>query len=323
MSDFCLAPIVLFVYNRPWHTEKTLMALKNNVLAPESNLYIYSDGEKHDSTEEERKKINEVRKIIRTEKWCKNVTITEFRQNQGLSASIINGVTKVLNQYDKIIVLEDDLVTSKYFLNYMNGSLDHYAERKSVFSVSGFCPPPGKLNIPPDYSYDVFVSLRNSSWGWGTWKDRWEKVDWSMSYFDLLSADRQLVNAFNRGGKDLFPYLVNQYKHNIDSWAIRFAFTQFSEHAVTICPCISYVNNIGMDGSGKHSSIYTGYENDLLNSVSNPIFLDILYEDKRIINNLFSSFSLKKRSLIKRLINRISRQITDKNIFVLKEKVYH
>ena len=127
-----LAPIVLFVYDRPWHTHQTLEALKSNLLAENSLLIIYSDGPKEEATDEQLSNIKEVRKLIREKKWCGQVEIIESDCNKGLAASIINGVTKVVNEFGEIIVLEDDLVTSKGFLKYMNDCLELYASEETV-----------------------------------------------------------------------------------------------------------------------------------------------------------------------------------------------
>ena len=136
-----LAPIVLFVYNRPWHTEQTLNALMQNELADQSVLYIYADGPKENATEEQLKKIEEVRHVIRTKKWCKEVHIIESEKNKGLADSIINGVTEIVNKYGKVIVLEDDIVTSKGFLKYMNEALELYKEEDKVYHISGYMFP--------------------------------------------------------------------------------------------------------------------------------------------------------------------------------------
>ena len=130
-----LAPIVLFVYNRPWHTKQTIEALRKNELAKDSNLFIYSDEAKND---EARKSVYEVREYIDTIDGFKNITIIKREKNFGLASSIIDGVTKIINKYGKVIVLEDDLITSAYFLNFMNAGLDAFKNRDDIFSITGF-----------------------------------------------------------------------------------------------------------------------------------------------------------------------------------------
>jgi len=319
-----LAPIVLFVYNRPWHTEQTLNALMQNEQALESTLYIYCDGVKENSTEDQRQKIIDVRNVIRTKKWCKEVYIIESEFNKGLADSIIQGVSEVLSKHAKVIVLEDDLVTSKYFLVYMNSGLEYYKYKKTVYSISADRPAYNLFQIPEDYEYDVFVSLRSYSYGWATWIDRWECVDWSLDSIVEYLNKPYLMQAFNRGGEDLNKMLIMQRDNKIDSWAIRFVFAHFMNHAVAILPCISYIDNIGCDGSGIHSGEKgLSYRKDTSLATKYPSFLDVLYEDKRIINSFYSAYYPKKRPVWKKMMNRICRILRGKNIFIIKKKVYN
>ncbi|MDD3320926.1 MAG: glycosyl transferase [Paludibacter sp.] len=320
-----LAPIILFVYNRPLHTEKTLNALKNNNLASESVLYIYCDGPKKEATAETVQLINEVRSVIKRDKWCKEVYVIERHENKGLANSVIMGVSEVIQKHEKVIVLEDDLITSPFFLNYMNESLDFYMNYNSVFSVSADRPPINKLQIPANYTYDVFASIRNYSYGWGTWINRWEKVDWEMKLLPALLENNAMKNAFNRGGDDLSVMLQMQQNKQIDSWSIRFTFAHFIQHSVSIMPCKSYVQNIGMDGSGMHckaTNIIPSNTNFEIPDSRSFKFLDCIYEDDRIINEFYSFYTTKKRPLWQKIINRISRMLGGKNVFVIKKKIY-
>lgn len=318
-----LAPIVLFVYNRPWHAEQTLNALMQNELASESTLYIFADGPKNNASSEQLNKITEVREIIRSKQWCKEVIIVESEQNKGLANSIIAGVTEVINKHEKVIVLEDDLLTSPYFLKYMNEALNFYENYPAVFSISANRPPLNAMEIPSDYEYDVFVSLRSYSTGWATWKDRWEKIDWSMQKLDNFLMHPFQVKALNRGGDDMTKLLLMQRDGKIDSWAMRFGFAHFIHHAVAILPCISYVDNIGFDGTGTHSGIVKDtYRNNLSLAKKNIRFLDIIYEDERIINAFYNAFCSKKRPFWQKGINFLCRKLGKNPIYVIKKKVY-
>jgi hypothetical protein len=317
-----LSPIILFTYNRPQHTMITLQALAKNELASESTLFIYCDGPKPDASSETQHAIQEVRKIVRQNPWCREVHIIENDYNKGLANSIKTGIGDVLQNFERIIVIEDDLITSPSFLNYMNEALDYYENRKTVFSISGYNLPPGKLPIPDDYPYDVYVSLRNSSWGWATWKDRWEQVDWELTAFEEISANKNMMAAFNRGGEDVFPMLSAQKSGALNIWSIQFTLAHFVNHSVSISPVVSYVDNIGLDSSGEHCNPDTSLKNYTLNENPHPKFLDVLYEDKRIINSYYSAFYPSKRPVWKKTVNRISRMLGGKNLFLLKRKVY-
>ena len=335
-----LAPIIVFAYNRLGHLQQTLDALSRNVYAGESELYIYCDGPKvmsegvNELTNERIKESNA--RVEKTQSFAKQYAIEATKQgkfkavhvvcsekNKGLANSIIGGVTDVINKHGRAIILEDDLLTSPYFLKYMNEALDKYESYPSVFSISANRPPVGKMAIPADYEYDVFVSLRPFSTGWATWKDKWERIDWSLDYLnDFLKHSKQ-IKAFNRGGDDLTNMLCLQRDHKIDSWAIRLSFQLFYHHAVAILPCIPYVDNIGFDGTGIHSgNDEHDYRNNVNLAPANPRMPDVIYEDARIINAFANCYSRAKRPLWQKAINSIYRKLGKQVPFVIKKKIY-
>ncbi|MBA4058401.1 MAG: hypothetical protein C0490_27025, partial [Marivirga sp.] len=160
-----LAPIVLFVYNRPQHTLKTLEALAKNDLANESILYVYADGPKEHGQNE---LTEEVERVVKGRLWCKELIFIKREINIGLAENISRGVTEVINRHGKIIVLEDDIVTSLYFLRYMNDALNVYEKEDRVMEVSAFMFPV-KETLP-----ETFFCCINLCWGWGTWKRAWD-----------------------------------------------------------------------------------------------------------------------------------------------------
>jgi hypothetical protein len=241
-----LAPIVVFVYNRLWHTKQTLEALQKNELASESELYIYCDNSKN---AEGRKSVDEVRNYVDSIVGFKKVTIIKREKNWGLSNSIIDGVTSIVNKYGKIVVFEDDLVTSPYFLKFMNNALTVYENRQDIFSISGYTYP---FSIPENYASNTFIFYRSSSWGWAIWKDRWNRIDFDVADYDKTLHSRKLQEKFNRGGADLFNMLRKQMNGEVNSWAIRFAFSHSTNDAFGLFPSKSLVQNIGHDNSGTH-----------------------------------------------------------------------
>ena len=244
-------PIILFVYNRPWHTQQTVEALQKNELATESDLYIFSDGPKANATEEQKEKIRQVREYIHHISGFKSVTISEKEKNCGLANSVIAGVTEIINKFGKVIVVEDDLVTSRYFLKFMNEALDFFENDERIFSVSGYNYSDKKMKIPKSYKDDIYLSYRNESWGWGTWIDRWAKVDWEVADFKEFCENPEIQKAFNRGGADMTGMLKAQMERKIDSWAIRFDYALFKNNCFNIKPVKSLVYNIGLT-SGTH-----------------------------------------------------------------------
>jgi GT2 family glycosyltransferase len=254
-----LAPIVLFVYNRPWHTEETLKALMLNELADESVLYIYCDGPKKNTSPEDISKIKEVRQVIRKKKWCKEVAIIESDINLGLANSILKGVTDVVNKYGKIIVLEDDIVVTQDFLYYMNKSLHIFENKKNVYHINGFNNESNLQYLLDDYYFLNFMSC----WGWATWIDRWSQLNLDFNYFyDKLLIDEKAMSRFNYGKTLSFDnQLEANIKGEIKTWAILWYATVNFNKGLCLTPKYSLVNNIGMDGSGVHCSENVFYNN--------------------------------------------------------------
>ncbi|GAA0486560.1 glycosyltransferase [Salinibacillus aidingensis] len=292
------APIILFVYNRPENTLKTLEALKNNNLAQESELYIYSDGPKK---HEDLKKVEEVRNIINDIKGFKSVYIYCYEENQGLANSVINGVTKVFKNYDKVIVLEDDLLTSKNFLTFINEALNFYKFDNDIWSISGYTP---NLSFPDSYQSNIYVSPRASSWGWGTWKDRWKLIDWDIKDYHEFKNNGKSRRLFNYAGNDLSPMLDDQIKGIIDSWAIRWCYNQFKLNKLTVYPRQSFVVNIGFDNDATHGSIgKSKYQVNLAEEYEGN--LERVKLDPEIINNFRKKYNLSFYNYIGRALKKI------------------
>ena len=244
MTD--LAPIVFFVYNRPKHTETVLNALKKNTLAKDSLLYVFSDAAKK---EKDFENVVKVREIINKIDGFKQVVVTEAETNIGCADSIISGITKVINEHGKAIIIEDDILTAPNFLEFMNEALNRYENDERTYSISGFVPNEKMADACKDF---VFLAYRNSSWGWGTWKDRWNSVNWDMPEWEKIKRDKNLWKKLQKGGQDA-PYLLKlQMEGFIDSWAIRFYSDNVLKDKYTVFPTKTFVRNIGLDGSGTH-----------------------------------------------------------------------
>lgn len=266
-----LAPIILFVYNRPEHTQKTLDSLMLNELAQESTLYIFSDAPK---SEKDIDKVNKVRKIITSLSGFENIQIIKRDKNFGLAKSVISGVTEVINHFGKAIVLEDDIVTSPNFLKFMNDALEFYKDDKKVYSISGYAYP---IIIPESFMDQVYISSRPSSWGWATWKDRWEKAVWNPENIFSINNKTELRNLMDKGGKDLAPMLNKSIEGKINSWAVKWAFTHLKNESYCLYPIHSYVKNIGTDASGTNFNKSTSkYNVETYNGDENTKFTNDL-----------------------------------------------
>jgi len=241
------APIALFVYNRPEVTQRTVNSLRENGLASQSDLFVFSDGAK---SEIGATAVGQVRKYIRTVEGFRSVTIIERERNWGLASSVINGVTEMCNQFGRVIVMEDDLLTTSDFLAFINQALKRYETDPRIFSVSGFN---FGFKGPENYPYDAFCFYRSSSLGWGTWKSRWDKSDWKIADYYSFQMDKKQQRQFNRGGDDLSSMLALQMHGRIDSWAIRWAFMHFKQNAWALLSFRPRVFHIGSGRSATNS----------------------------------------------------------------------
>jgi hypothetical protein len=245
-STRTFTPIVIFTYRRT--IDKLIESLQNNHLAPMSDLYIFSDGYKSQKDKED---VLAVRESLKKIEGFKNITLYESEYNKGLASSIIHGVSTIINQYEKIIVLEDDLIVSNNFLDYMNDALDFYQDNHSIWSISGYSP---KLECLQEYQEDIYLSYRCNSWGWSTWKSRWDKIDWDIKDWKSFKDNKQEVNQFNIAGNDMYAMLEAQMSGKIDSWAIRWCYNQFKYNSYTIYPKESKIQNFGFDSKGTHNN---------------------------------------------------------------------
>jgi len=282
-----LSPIILFVYNRPEHTRQTINALKSNDLAKDSELFIYSDGAKN---KEDVTKVDEVRYLIRNISGFKTVTIFERDRNWGLAANIIDGVTHVICQYGKVIVLEDDLVTSRNFLRFMNDALVAYKEEASVYSITGYSFTDDVKDIDDSY----FLSF-TSSWGWATWDKKWAVFSKDVLKLKQYLSDKSLSAKFDYDESFAFSHLAQQQlEGKTNSWAIYWYACVFEKNGLTLYPSKRLVQNIGHDGSGVHCRPGTGEKKP---DVLNPALTKKIYEDpqiREIVKHIFS----KRKSLL-------------------------
>ncbi|MFJ8265536.1 sugar transferase [Peribacillus asahii] len=292
-----LAPIVLFVYNRPEKTYDTLQTLKDNDLAKQSILYIFSDGPKN---EEQSYKVEKVREIIQDVQGFKDVQVFYSNSNRGLANSVISGVSKIIKEYGKVIVLEDDLITSQYFLNFMNDALHFYKNNNKIWSISGYTP---KIDFPNYYESDIYLTTRACSWGWGTWIDRWEKVDWEIKDYHEFKKNKLQRKRFNISGNDMSNMLDEQVKGVIDSWAIRWCYNQFKLDSYTVYPNCSFIRNIGLNGDSTHGSLKKVTSSNVVFEYNHS--LSNVKIDNKILNQFSRYYNLRLYNYVGILLKKI------------------
>lgn len=252
-----VSPIVLFVYNRPDHTRATLDALRKNPESKLSDLIIFSDAPK--SPKDEANVIG-VREYLRGVEGFKSVNVVERTHNYGLSKSIREGVTEILTRYESVIVMEDDLITSPNFLDYMNTALDKYAKNQEVISIHAYSYPTSK-KLP-----ETFFLRGADCWGWATWRRGWCLFETDGAKLLNQIRGRNEVERFNFNNS--YPYttmLEQQIAGQNSSWAILWYASAFVKDKLTLYPGRSLVHNLGNDSSGTHSTATTVYDVDVSN----------------------------------------------------------
>lgn len=287
------APIVLFVYNRPWHTRQTVEALSRNHLAHASDLFIYSDASK---TADAIQPVSEVREYLKTIDGFRSVTVTERVHNFGLAGSVIAGVSEIVEKFGQVVVLEDDLVTSPHFLSFMNDALQLYRDMEDVISIHGYLYPLA-AKLP-----ESFFLKGADCWGWATWKRGWDLFE--SNGRKLLSGlrARKLIRRFDfKGGYPYSRMLEDQIAGLNDSWAVRWYASALLHDKLTLYPGRSLVHNIGNDDSGTHCENARCYDTEV---TSLPIPLVPLppYEDRSALHGFESYFRKNHLPRYKRLL---------------------
>lgn len=251
------APIVLFGYKRPTELKATIKALQANYLAPESDLFIFVDAPKKPTDEAG---VADVHAVMDGITGFKSIYRDYAEKNIGCADSIIRGISYVLDRYPTAIIVEDDLITSPNFLDYMNQCLVHYESHKRVYSIAGYTFP---FKQPIDHTTDTYLIPRHSPWGWATWRDRWQAIDWDMTDYPAFAGDRRQQKAFMQGGSDLVKMLQDQMEGRSDAWDIRFCYNRFRADGLSVYPTVSKVQNIGFGDQATHTNIYNRYKTQL------------------------------------------------------------
>ncbi len=288
-----LAPIVVFTYNRPEHTLRTVDALLNNPLANDSDIIIYSDSAR---TTNHQNAVNEVRNYLSTITGFRSIKVIHRDKNLGLAESIIQGVTEVLQESEKVIVLEDDMVVAPYFLEYMNEALDQFVDDDRVISVHGYVYPVDII-LP-----EAFFLPGADCWGWATWRRGWQIFNPNGKYLLDELMRRHLIQEFDYNGA--YPFLNmlrDQIKGENDSWAIRWHAAAFLANKLTLYPGRSLVNNIGNDSSGVHSGTTENFDVELSKTSIN--LNNVIVEVSPIALEAFEHYFKKNSSLQRQLRN--------------------
>lgn len=303
-----LAPIALFAYNRPKHLQQVLTALANNKEAEESLLYIYCDGAKVGASTETLEKIKEVRQIANSENRFHKVIVTEQAKNKGLASSIMDGVTEVINKHDTAIVLEDDIVTSPFFLRYMNDGLNYYRDDVRVASIHAYTYPVEE-SLP-----ETFFIRGADCWGWATWQRSWQHFNRDGAWLLSQLWNQKLGYIFDYNGGFSYTLMLEEQIRGInDSWAVRWHASTFLQNKLTLYPGLSLVQNIGNDSSGVHCGMNGSF--DVFLSKTPVIVGGISVEDSKVGRNAFINYFKSQQPYqnpLRKLVKRLLRFFDDK-----------
>lgn len=227
-----LAPIVIFAYNRPWHLSQMFESLKGNAEAVDSEITVFCDGSKPNATREDIQKIEEARSVARAQTWCKKLTVVEAEQNKGLANSVIAGVTSVVERHGRIIVIEDDVILSPFFLAFMNDALEVYEKEEKVLSIGSW----NYFHSPPSPKEHFFLTMPDTI-AWATWSRAWKLFEPDSSYLMNQLKRRSLMKKFNLDGQyDFQRMLQAQADGKISSWAIRWTAIAVLKDTLSLYP---------------------------------------------------------------------------------------
>lgn len=295
-----LAPILLFVYNRPLHVRRSIESLLANELAKDSELYIFSDAAKDEMAQPN---VNEVRQFIHSIKGFKEIHYVERTENWGLARNIINGVTTLVNQYGRVIVLEDDLIVAPYFLQFMNDALETYKDEENVCHIQA-CDFTKDPILP-----DTFLIKWTGSWGWATWKRAWKLFNPNgQELLDELIR-RKLTYRFDFNGKYGYTRMLrNQIKGKNNSWAIRWNASLFLADKLSLNVGKSLIQNEGFDGSGTNCGSGNLYDSDLWTKPLPVVKIQPIVENEAA-RQAFSNYYARTNSFFAKAIRRIKRTL--------------
>ena len=296
-SYFIISCLLLLFYlrlKRPHELQKTLTALKANYLAAKSELYVFVDGPRPGRADEPGK-VAAVQALVDELTGFKQIHRLYRNRNKGCANSVIDGVTAILEKHATAIVLEDDIVTSPNFLDYMNQCLTQYAHTPGVFSIGGYTFP---FPRPAGYTDDVYFFGRTCAWGWAIWADRWQRVDWKLTDFKRFAEDITAKRAFNANGQDRFRMLKRAKMGTIDAWDIRLCYAEFKEQGVTVYPTVSKIINIGVDSPDSTTEVvYNRYKTVLDSGQSRQFVLPQTPQvNRRAYRRFRRKFSLRVRA---------------------------
>ena len=296
INDSELAPVVLFIFNRPDCVERTLEALSNNTFADKTDLYIYADGPRNENDE---LGCNKSRDVIKRYSDCfKSVELICRTENWGLARNSICGITEVINSRGKMIMMEDDTVPAPYFLKYMNIGLNKYQDNEKVMEITGFQMP-----IKSDEEPRAVFIKGSYAWAWGTWSNRWKEYHRNAEELMRKFSNRDIYNLNFDGSVDIYDQLRANRDGQMDTWAVFWSAIRYLQDGFMLCPTKSLIQMIGFDDRSEHNREENAIAKVELYNGEILQFPDLVSEDidtrKLIVRTFEKELSFKAKMLLK------------------------
>lgn len=315
-----LAPVMVFTYSRPEHTRKVLEALASNIMAKETDVFAYTCKPKNQNHAEMVDATKDVLRSFEGRDVFRKYTVVDKKEFKPLGPAMIEAISEVISEYGRIIIVEDDIVTSPYFLNFMNKCLDRYHDEDNVFSISGYSPD---LDCIKNLQNDVYLVHRACPWGWATWSDRWAEYKSDVPEYCETMMDRKVRKEICKWNTDLAMTLDALFyeKGCMDkNWEQQFCYYQFRNHKGAVCPKKSLVRNIGFDGTGTHY-VPTGL-GDTFDPDIKSWELPSLQFDDRLQKKYNRMFIFRFRTRVMLILSRIVFSISPRMYYGLLKKYY-
>ncbi|MDO7253865.1 glycosyltransferase [Helicobacter cappadocius] len=306
-----LAPVLVMVYDRLDSLQNAIESLKTNELAKYTDLYVVSDAAYKDEHEEI---ILKIREYIKTIKGFQKVKGICWEKNKGSFDSGKDAIEYIFSRYDRIISIEDDILVSNKFLEYMNNALEYYKDDKRIFSITSHIHHKKNL-IPRNYPYEIFPIKMFNPWGTAIWKDRYESIDWSLGGIEEFLKNKQKIAEFNKISPHLFPLLQHMLMHNKKYTDVMICYDMFKNGKYTLYPIKPLSVNRGHDGRGEHCGKDKNWQNQKLEFDFSPKMVENIPYSPIIAKNISRAFFSYRSDLINPILKKLK-------IYTLLKTIY-
>ena len=294
-------PVMVVAFNRPGMLKETLSNLSRCENLDDREIHLYVDGPRNVADES---KINAVIEVAK--EWGADLKIKRRNTNLGGVPNMIAAVSEMLEQYGRVIIIEDDILVSRSFLTFMDAALARYENNSKIWAINGYVDP--KMTMPRLYKKDYFLAPRHSAWGWGTWKDRWAAVDFEIKDWTMRRSDESLVRELNVAGGDIVKMLDAEAAGELNAWDVQCTYYMRKNGLYTLRPRLTMTKNNGFGTECEHCSIPSSRYSKQKYYTFHPVLDDLPMTDPSVIAAFQNSFS---RTFCQRLVDRAKRLYLD------------